>query len=251
MNDVAIVKEGWLHKRGQCLRALPAEGPELGPWLLGGWGGLGCGCWACGASLDSGSSPGAVPGPRVPTACRTQGPQGLPGGNTHPRLVCSRLAEAAGGENHPLSWKAARTGAHPRPGTLVAQGTARGLLRAGQGWRAWPRASLGRAVGRRGLCTAWGPVWGGLALVQPGCLACPPPSLPPACPCAPVPREGLSGSWWDGAWSRVPHLAALSASLPSVPERLDRRSGELDRVGVEVSEVSGQVMSSCSRPGVG
>ena len=185
----------------------------MGPRLLRGWGWSGLWGWWSRASLDSGSSPGVRPGPDVPAAWGTQAPQGLLGGNVHPRPACSpwsgRLAEAVGGENYPFSWKAARTGARPRPGTLVAQGTARGLLRAGQGWQAWPGASLSWAVGRRGLRTARGPACGRLTLVLPGPGPC------PACPLlAHVPREGLSGSWWDGSLGPGPLPCGPAASCP-------------------------------------
>lgn len=43
MNDVAVVKEGWLHKRGQCPRGQPGRGPEPACGPLGGRCGLGQG----------------------------------------------------------------------------------------------------------------------------------------------------------------------------------------------------------------
>lgn len=55
------------------------------------------------------------------------------------------------------------TGARPRPGSLAARGAARGLLRAGQCYLAWPSARLrpglwgGVGVGGGGLCTNQGP----------------------------------------------------------------------------------------------
>lgn len=114
------------------------------------------------------------------------------------------------------------TGAHPRPGSLAARGTARGLLRAGQSCLAWPGACL-----RPGL-------WGGGALHHPGaqlgaCL-CWSSELPElrASPASPVrthralrPGRGLVGPGGAGAVALSPGFVALPtapAPRPSVAQ---------------------------------
>lgn len=107
MNDVAIVKEGWLHKRGQCPRGRVGAGVlEL----------------ACGLSLGR-------HGDRLARALGRRAP------------AASLPAFLEGGED---------TGARPRPGSLAARGTARGLLRAGQSCWAWPGACLRPGLGGGG-----------------------------------------------------------------------------------------------------
>lgn len=126
MNDVAIVKEGWLHKRGQC------------PWG-----------WARGRGLSGGV--GRF-GPAGPVAAWL----GPSGGRA---TAASLPAFLEGSED---------TGARPRPGSPAARGAARGLLRAGQSYLAWPGARLGPGL--------WGGVGRGGVPHQPGAW--------PGCVCA-------------------------------------------------------------------
>lgn len=127
MDDVAVVKEGWLHKRGQCPRAGPAQGPELGPWLLRGW--RQCGLWL----LDQQGLPEPWEQPRGTSGARH--PCGL--GDTSPRGAswlgtCTPGRCAARGA---AAWPRLRAGRTTRfPGRQQGLGPVQSLAR----WR--PRA---------------------------------------------------------------------------------------------------------------
>lgn len=138
MAEVAIVKEGWLHKRGQCLWGRPGAGaPELAHRLPSGgrcFGGL----------LDGRGLPGAprpaqvsLQGPVSPTVCRAwpcrspgwgheaRGPaRSLSGWRWSDRLAGPGWQGELLPPPSPLSWKAARTlglvqgRAHWRPRAL-------------------------------------------------------------------------------------------------------------------------------------
>lgn len=53
MSEVSVIKEGWLHKRGERCPACPVGGPELPAVLLPQWRSL---PWATGSSGESGGS---------------------------------------------------------------------------------------------------------------------------------------------------------------------------------------------------
>lgn len=225
MNDVAIVKEGWLHKRGQCPRASPAEGPELGPWLFRGrgWTGL----WLPGLR----GLPGLWEQPRG--GSRAQGPHGLR--NTRP--------------SGPPGWEhTPQAGVQP-PGRGCGWGEPPAFLEGSEDWgpsKAWHAGGPGHCLrapeGRAGLAgLAQGQSWPGCGQEgAPHCLgpgvgrACTGaarlPGLPPAqpapclpmCPCA---QGGALGKLVG--WSLVPGASPCSPVCLTAfcPREADRRSG--------------------------
>ena len=132
------------------------------------------------------------------------------------------------------------TGARPRPGSLVACGTARGLLRAGQSCWAWPSACLRPGLGG-GPCTPRGP---GMGRVCAGVAS----AEPSACPASPVhtdgalcPGRGLAGPSRAGPMPLAPCFVAWPAApCPQPPDPqpcLLLREGMwgMDRLPVQVS----------------
>ena len=200
MNDVAIVKEGWLHKRGQCPRGRPGarvpSGPAAPQWPGAAWAVAARRVrppWAPGPSW---TSPGALWGPMSPWP-GGHGLAGPPGWGRVPWAGVQPVEWLSGwgrGREEPPAFLEGSedTGAGPRPGALAARGAARGLLRAEQGCLAWPGASLRPGCRREGgSVPPSGPARGGFMLELPSWLAWSPLCLPSAHSSGPVPREGL------------------------------------------------------------
>lgn len=177
MNDVAIVKEGWLHKRGQCPWARPGRGSGASLAVSVA---VAQACCA-GAALGLLDRPVSVLGPRSPRTCRAW-PRGMPGGDWSPpgaRVAGSGAAAWPGPAGAgavapaPLSWKAVRT---LGPGQGLAAGGLGRCPRALEGrarcW-AWPSARRGRAV--ENALRPWATGTLELELAAPGCPAAPRP----------------------------------------------------------------------------
>lgn len=140
------------------------------------------------------------------------------------------------------------TGARPRPGSLAARGAARGLLRAGQCYLAWPSARL-----RPGL---WGGVGvGGSAPTRgpaPVCLCwtCE-PSEPSARPASAVrglralrPGRGLAGPGVTG------HVALAPRPQPPAPQPSVTRGWGVGCGQASCLGVPWGVAPSCPRVGI-
>lgn len=231
MNDVAIVKEGWLHKRGQCPRGL-GLGPGSGAGLQASfrWRVLQWPRWLSARPAGWEGPPGpaqvSVQGPVSPMVCRAWPCETPWAGDM--RSEAQHVACPAGGEATAwlglvgreatvppslLSWKAVRTLglvqglAHWRPGALP-EGSA-GQGRAGR---------LGLSPGC-GTCLCWS--W--LTLV---------PSQPPLSsrpqPCA---QGGArAGAVGMGAEASAPHLPALPTACSPRPPAQGGWTG-LDALG--------------------
>ena len=241
MNDVAIVKEGWLHKRGQCPRGRPGarvpSGPAAPQWPGAAWAVAARRVrppWAPGPSW---TSPGALWGPMSPWP-GGHGLAGPPGWGRVPWAGVQPVEWLSGwgrGREEPPAFLEGSedTGAGPRPGALAARGAARGLLRAEQGCLAWPGASLGPGCRREGApCHPVARLGAGL------CWSCRAgwPGAPSASPLlthvALCPGRGSVRSWWDGSVGLGP-----SPSGPACPTALcclAAGGGGLDRPPVQV-----------------